>query len=64
MKKSFFEYINEVRKMATRSFTENYSFNVKNANSLITALNNDKSPRKQPVAKVSNIKDKKKIGSC
>lgn len=50
--------------MATRSFTENYSFNVKNANSLITALNNDKSPRKQPVAKVSNIKDKKKIGSC
>lgn len=49
--------------MATKSFTENYSFNVKNANSLITALNNDKNPRKQTVAKVNNIKDKKKIAN-
>ncbi|WP_195515800.1 hypothetical protein [Enterococcus dispar] len=47
--------------MATKSFTENYSFNVKNAKSLIVALNNDKSPRKQHVPNVTNVNDKKKI---
>lgn len=47
--------------MATKSFTEDYSFNVKSANALINALNNDKSPKKQVVPNVTNIKDESKI---
>lgn len=47
--------------MATKSFTENYSFNVKNAKSLITALNNDKTPKKQHVSNITSISDKNKI---
>ncbi|MCD1025842.1 hypothetical protein [Enterococcus sp. SMC-9] len=47
--------------MATKSFTEDYSFNVKSANALINALNNNKSPKKQVVANVASIKDKNKI---
>lgn len=47
--------------MATKSFTENYSFNVKSANALINVLNNDKIPNKQAVTNVTNIKDVNKI---
>lgn len=47
--------------MATKSFTENYTFNAKNANALIKALENDRTPRKQIVANVANIKDTQKI---
>ncbi|MDT1945972.1 hypothetical protein AB6883_00975 [Carnobacterium maltaromaticum] len=47
--------------MATKSFTENYSFNVKSADALIKVLNNDKIPRKQVVANVANITDTDKI---
>lgn len=47
--------------MATKSFTEEYRFTKKNANSLINALSNDKSPRKQVVSNLKVIDDKKKI---
>ncbi|MBR8696740.1 hypothetical protein I8F94_14195 [Enterococcus gallinarum] len=47
--------------MATKSFTEEYRFTKKNANSLINALSNDKSPRKQLVTNLKVIDDKEKI---
>lgn len=54
-------YVEKSDFMATKSFTEDYSFNVKSANALINALNNNKSPKKQVVANVASIKDKNKI---
>ena len=47
--------------MATKSFTEEYRFTKKNANSLINALSNDKPPRKQLVTNLKVIDDKEKI---
>lgn len=47
--------------MATKSFTENYTFNVKNANALIKALENDKTPGKQVVSNVASVNDIQKI---
>lgn len=43
--------------MATRSFTNDYSFNRKNANALIYALNNDNNPKLSKLPKVNQITD-------
>lgn len=47
--------------MATKSFTTEFSFNRKNAESLISALNNTKKPKKRSITNVTRINDKNVI---
>ena len=42
-------------KMATKSFTTEMTFDKKSVNSLINALNNEKSPNRKPVKNVEII---------
>jgi len=42
-------------KMATKSFTTEMTFDKKSVNSLIKALNNEKSPNRKPVKNVEII---------
>lgn len=44
-------------KMATKSFTTEMTFDKKSVNSLIKALNNEKSPNRKPVKNVEVISD-------
>lgn len=49
--------------MATKSFTSDYVFNRKTADSLLSALQNDRDPNKTKNIKVTKIKDTKSIAS-
>ena len=44
-----------MKKMATKSFTTEMTFDKKSVNSLIKALNNEKSPNRKPVKNVEII---------
>jgi len=48
-------YEKEMVKMATKSFTTEMTFDKKSVNSLIKALNNEKSPNRKPVKNVEII---------
>ena len=48
-------YKKEMVKVATKSFTTEMTFDKKSVNSLIKALNNEKSPNRKPVKNVEII---------
>ena len=50
-----------MKKMATKSFTTEMTFDKKSVNSLIKALNNEKSPNRKPVKNVEIISNPETI---
>lgn len=59
--KFIINYIKEVVKMATKSFTIEMFFDKKYVNGLIKVLNNKKSPNRKPVKNVEIIRDSETI---
>ena len=50
-----------MKKMATKSFTKEMTFDKKSVNGLIKALNNEKSPNRKPVKNVEIISNPETI---
>ena len=50
-----------MKKMATKSFTTEMTFDKKSVNGLIKALNNEKSPNRKPVKNVEIISNPETI---